>query len=83
MIRIEPNQINIGHLGVVLRVTQKFSSYGAGVQIEGPLVAVEHRLLHPDVPGSGGKIRTHLQIGAYATDARADTVIEMYGEEEQ
>ena len=82
MIRIEPRALNFGHLGVVLRVTQP-SPHGADVQIEGPLVAVEHRMLHPGVPGAGGTIRTHLQVDTYAIDDRAHTVIEMYGEDDQ
>lgn len=80
MIELQPRDITTGHLGVILRVTQPSAYADAGLVVEGPLVAVEHRLMHPKI----GTIRTHLQIGTHSIETNEPhTRIEMYGEEEQ
>jgi hypothetical protein len=79
VIRLDPRQINTGHLGIVLRVTQP-TAFETPATVVGPLVAIEHRLMHPKI----GTIRTHIQIGSHSIDTSAPhTVIEMYSEEDQ
>lgn len=78
MIELQPRDITTGHLGVILRVTQPSAYADAGLVVEGPLVAVEHRLMHPKI----GTIRTHLQIGTHSIETNEPhTRIEMYGDQ--
>lgn len=67
-------------LGKTLRVTQT-TAYGKGeVVIVGPLIAIEHRLLHPKI----GTIRTHLQVGTHSIDtSESRTVVEIVDDEEE
>jgi hypothetical protein len=67
-------------LGKTLRVTQT-TAYGKGeVVIVGPLIAIEHRLLHPKI----GTIRTHLQVGPHSIDtSESRTIVEIVDDEEE
>lgn len=66
-------------LGKTLRVSQR-SVWDTDVVIVGPLIAVEHRLMHPKI----GTIRTHLQIGTHSIDtSESRTVVELVDDAEQ